>query len=97
MNNNVHRKNGTQKTCKYENPVILQVDGNNSSVNSANDDDEDSLAEDSSDESNTSYDTDDEAHPYITPANLSPVSGQDVVHGQPLLFVSGSELLKRLQ
>ena len=60
MNNNVHRKNGTQKTCKYENPVILQVDGNNSSVNSA--------------------------HPYITPANLSPVSGQDVVHGQPLIF-----------
>ena len=85
MNDNVHRKNVPQQTCKYENPVILRVDGNNSSVNNANDDD-DSLVEDNSDKSNTSYDTDDEIHPYTTAANLSPVSGQDVVHGQPLLF-----------
>ena len=62
---------------------LVQLDGNistTSDVTIASDDDHDQSND------GTDYDTEDEAFAEAIPANFSPIQGQDVPYGQPLIF-----------
>ena len=62
---------------------IIQLDGNisdTSDVTIVSDDDQDQSND------STDYETEDEAFSEAIPANFSPIQGQNVVLGQPLIF-----------
>ena len=61
----------------------MQIDGNKSCVNSSKDD---GLNDQESDMTDSICDTDDEVDPIVIPANLHPITGQNVAHDEPLHF-----------
>ena len=71
------------KSCTKKNIVILQVDGNTSEVLS---DIDDNITDDESEDTSSTFETDDEAEPFITPVNLVPVAGQHLAPDQPMQF-----------